>query len=174
MKIQDKIRACHTFRWSNANTARHQTVAEHSWAVAIIADEFCDRMEVDGFTRRNVMLYAVYHDIAEGVLGDVLATTKKRLNGEINALEKELIDGMEGAKPPTKASNEVLKIVKVADRIEALAFISENGVGKHAEKITSNMLSNFKKTYSTAEYSRRFRLQAHTLLNDIIQGEVML
>jgi len=173
MKIQDKVRACHTFRWSNANTIRQQTVAEHSWAVAIIADELCHRLEVDGFTRLNVMQCAMYHDIAEGITGDVLAVTKSRLNGEVNALEKELIDGMEGAKPPADPSYYVKKIVKAADRIEALVFITENGVGRHSEKIIANARRDLSKQYPVSD-GKSFRVAVYVLLNDMTQGDVML
>jgi 5'-deoxynucleotidase YfbR-like HD superfamily hydrolase len=53
-----------------------QTVAEHSWGVALIAVELIERIGSSKMSSELVIRAALYHDLAESVTGDVPAPTK--------------------------------------------------------------------------------------------------
>lgn len=95
MKITDYIRIANTFEAMKRNTrhswlsdGRHESVAEHSWRVTLMAyflkDEFPDA-DID-----KVIKMCLFHDIGEAFTGDIPAfykTTEDEI-AEENTIEK--------------------------------------------------------------------------------------
>jgi len=134
LTLYDYLRASHVKRWHNVNTIRQQTLAEHLYMVTIIAVHLCNFIR-PGF-EKFVAFAALFHDSAEVVLGDTPTPAKRFIRdftGRPNIfdeMEHELMPEipyikMEGVDP--------WPFVRMADRIEAAYWISENGAGTHAE-----------------------------------------
>lgn len=109
LSVRDRLRAGHVSRWHIVNAVREQSLAEHSFNVAIIAMELAERLGFEQWSDR-VAVVALLHDIDEVVEGDIPASAKPRKEWE-----------------PGKWTPE--KIVKVADVMEAYVWITENGLG---------------------------------------------
>lgn len=59
-------------RWHTARTHREQTLAEHSYGVAVLAQQ------LDPQCRKEVILAALWHDLPEYITGDTPAHAKRR------------------------------------------------------------------------------------------------
>lgn len=116
LSIQDKLRAASVKRWHIVATARSQSVAEHSFNVAMIALELCRKLPCATAVglEAEIMHIALHHDLDEVIEGDIPSPQKgDKLWGDINAET----------------------IVRIADLIEAYAFIKEFGQGRHAKEV---------------------------------------
>ena len=114
-KLQELMACCDVTRWHTVNVARQQSVAEHQWAVAMLALEINRRLP--GVNEYTLLLNALYHDTAETESGDPPPSEPTG----------ELIDRI-NRMPPGSA------IVKMADLMEAAWFIQNNAMGKRAEE----------------------------------------
>lgn len=154
LTLYDFLRVGHVKRWHNVNTIRQQTVAEHSYMVTIMAMHMAKKMGADPLFVMIVAAHSLFHDSAEVVLGDTPTPAKRFIrsfteNGSLfDDMEKSLmpgvpyISGLEGALVGDWARREPLQFVKVADRIEAAHWISENGAGNHAEIVKNTAWRN--------------------------------
>jgi hypothetical protein len=127
VKIQDIMRANYVERWQLVNVSRRQTVAEHSFNVAIIVKSIAEEMKFDSGVIDHIMKYALMHDLDEVITGDIPTPTKQRvrdLGVEINDLVCVSIT------PPNYKD-----IIKAADYIDSLWYLNENGVGRHANQV---------------------------------------
>lgn len=131
-------------RWGIVPVIRKQSVAEHSFGVAVISlwlmgisRQACDRAEV--------IECAITHDMKESVTGDVPSTFKRHIKGAVDQFESRM---------PSACYSELTKvIVKLADYLEALAYINEE---KHFGNTTlslieADMLPLFDKAYEKFE-----------------------
>ncbi len=134
MSLKDVYRAMDTKRWQIVKTARAQSVAEHSYMVAMISMFIMEIMGIED--KSEVLRLAMCHDLSEVYTGD-LATPLKRMGGE--TLKKVLSDfesRVYVAGESIKSDNTMAKdIVKIADFIEALAFLSYNTMTPHGFKV---------------------------------------
>lgn len=104
-------------RWHIVQTAREQSLAEHSFNVAQIALSVLRAIgPAEGWEGR-VALAALDHDIDEVITGDAPTPSKGKKAYDFS-----------GPMTPEK-------IVKIADIIEAYIFIREYGLGRHAEAV---------------------------------------
>jgi 5'-deoxynucleotidase YfbR-like HD superfamily hydrolase len=114
MNIQDKLRASSVKRWHIVATSRTQSLAEHQWNVAMIVKELVRRHRPESVALRNqLVLDALEHDLEEVITGDTPTPEKIRRGG-------------------IKENHHLY--VKIADVMEALMFIDEYGVGRHAKQ----------------------------------------
>jgi hypothetical protein len=141
MGLYDFLRAGHVKRWHIVNTATTQTIAEHSYLVTVIALHLFDTMGGDIKSKLDVVIGALFHDAPEIRLGDP-PTPSKRLFREAGG--EDLFDRVESTLLPDGVpygighiNPELYKYIKMADTIEAAAWIEDNGIGRHA-KIASN------------------------------------
>ena len=143
LSVAEQLRACHVRRWHIVQTSREQTLAEHSFAVSVIAGSLASHMKWKGLMHPTEALkllgWALNHDLIEVRTGDVPTPFKKVLRGvggaDIFEKAEDAVDADFGAKYRGIAGTEVEMIVKVADMIESVYFLQDNGVGAHAKAV---------------------------------------
>lgn len=158
----EQLRACHVRRWHIVQTSREQTLAEHSYAVAVIAGTVAARIRWTGLLHDSNQLrlvqWALSHDMIEVRTGDMPTPFKRALEqvagpGVVERAEDVVDRDMAGAHRKIRGT-EVEMIVKLADQIEAIYFLQDNGVGAHARQvldglraILAQMVNEYEKQY---------------------------
>lgn len=66
-------------RWSIVRTLMPQSVAEHSWFVAMYSNDICHIFGLDDFVQLAVLKYAIWHDVDEQFTGDLPGPNKRSL-----------------------------------------------------------------------------------------------
>lgn len=139
INMRDIARAGHVTRWHSVRTAREQTLAEHQYQVAMIARELCARMipQASDSERLTLLEYCLVHDVPELLTGDIPSPMKRRL--EHMLASPEALAVLEASLyPPLKVLQTKLygtayeAIARIADYIDAIVFIAEEGIGTHA------------------------------------------
>lgn len=127
-------------RWGVIKTLRPQSVAEHSFAVAVIAMELAERLghgKVDYTDGMHLLWWSLVHDAPETLTSDIDGKFK-RDNPEFRAA---LVEAEEAAFPWYKITARhvipahVRWTVKAADKIESISFIQMWGKGPRANDI---------------------------------------
>ena len=149
MNIQDIYRAHHIDRWQIVNVTRHQSLAEHSFNVAMIALELNKRIGHEAFKDEYVsdlLLWSLYHDLPEIATGDIASPLKAL----IKAKDPELIERVESAMSSTYSKlKEKFKgsyagaIVKLADLIDGIRYLElyKNPNCRHARETELILIS---------------------------------
>lgn len=135
LKFSDRYRQAEVKRWHIVETARNQTLAEHSFNVMLIARRlFMDL--IGSFTPEQrasiaytLTLYAAFHDEHEVIMGDRPTCAKR--NGDDTKHVSEDMDLIDEGAPEW-----MRRLVSLADSIEAFWFIKEYGIGDYARKTT--------------------------------------
>lgn len=143
LSVAEQLRACHVRRWHIVQTSREQTLAEHSFAVAVITGSLADHMQWKGLMHPakalKLLNWALSHDLIEVRTGDVPTPFKKVLRevggADILGRAEDAVDADFGANYRGIAGTEVEMIVKIADMIESIYFLQDNGVGAHAAAV---------------------------------------
>jgi len=108
-------------RWSIVRTIRSQSVAEHSYYVALMVPRLLREYGVeDPKILLHAVEYALMHDMNEVLTGDIATPIKKRL-------QPDVFDNMsiEFGMKPAHPGELVMAAIKVADLFEAAAFLAE-------------------------------------------------
>lgn len=117
-------------RWHMIDTAKAQSVAEHSAAVALLAfyiARTCPRVYFGAAVA--VATYGLIHDLAEAVTGDIPTITKRHLSGT-KELEYMVLPNFVnfGEVPP----DHVMELIKLCDLADGIRFIQIHGIGQTA------------------------------------------
>lgn len=155
----EQLRACHVRRWHIVQTSREQTLAEHSFAVAVIAGSLAAAMQYKGLMHHGLQLkllqHALAHDLIEVRTGDMPTPFKRFLEkaGGVGIVEKaeDLVDSDHSGSMRTVEGTEIETIVKLADLIEAVYFLQDNGVGAHAKTVLDGLRMNLSVAVNAAE-----------------------
>lgn len=134
VSISEALRLSQVKRYPICHTGRDQNVAEHSYNVMLIATRLVG--EDNPALAREVVMYALTHDMDEVFTGDIPSSFKRRLRAECPAV----IPVLDGA---PKASPKVRLIVKVADLIEAIYFLDEFGGSRWSDEVRYDIWENF-------------------------------
>lgn len=141
MKLQDAYRAHNVKRWQIANVTRHQSLAEHSFNVAVISLDLLKRIlekhhhpELDQhLMQSNLLEWALFHDLPEIFTGDVMSMFKVLIkkNGfdPFTEIEEALIPEFKEAKVGVKDTF-LYPIVKIADLLDGLKYLDLYGNDK--------------------------------------------
>lgn len=113
MELNNMMRAQSVQRWHTIDTSRSQSVAEHSFNVAMIVGTICEQLGYNRGDTDRMMRRALNHDLDEVFNGDPPASSKD---------EVELPQDREQC------------IIKMADLMEAHWFINNYGIGPTGEK----------------------------------------
>lgn len=136
LNLRQKLRSAHVKRWHIVETVRAQTVAEHSFNVLLIAEEIGRLLKLPEEQICRIRTYAIHHDIPEVVIGDMPTPTKKIVSHQYSLY----MDSMRAVDPDSiPANQEVYDVVKLADTIDAICFVTTYGIGKHS-LLVRNML----------------------------------
>ncbi len=141
MKLCDKMRLQHTQRWTIVPTTRPQSVAEHSFNVAIIVEAMMAIAPVSMPTK-SVITSALMHDSEEAILGDMPTPTKSKMRDL--GFDPSQLDAMVSGRA------ELLPIdcryfLKAADLLDSIHFLTNFGTGKRAAAV----LKQLNKAYDT-------------------------
>jgi 5'-deoxynucleotidase YfbR-like HD superfamily hydrolase len=111
-------------RWGIIEMSRDQSVAEHSYNVAIISGYLAraiDRNSEDyRYIEEDCVKWALCHDLTELLTGDIPTPMKTFLNGAILDMEKVQCPEYTHMKNSFDAA--VMEVVKTADYIEAIQY----------------------------------------------------
>lgn len=138
MTPRDLMRAQYVNRWQIVPTTRPQNVAQHSWAVAMLAMDLWLRRTggnpgeaATDVELGRVAVMALWHDAPEVFTGDINTPTKQYLGvkAKLEALEATAGDGYYQS---IDIEGPVKVCVKIADFIEALYWLMEHGEGSYA------------------------------------------
>lgn len=131
MKIQDILLMQDVKRWIIVRTSVQQSNAEHTFNVTMIARAIAKEANMPD---ERIAKYALDHDLDEVMTGDMPSPSKIKLG-----LKGK---GYEGSSKSLCSAEEVL-IVEVADIMEAVIFISENGLGRHGQLVSQKLTKKF-------------------------------
>ena len=136
MKLAEQLRACHVKRWHIVQTSREQTVAEHSFAVAVISGSLAVKMgwpEIDSYAGQLSLLHwALSHDLIEVKTGDIPTPFKAVLGAAALDQAEGVVDAHYAATRREMERTSGGMIVKLADMIDAVWFLTDCGIGNHA------------------------------------------
>lgn len=125
-------------RWVVVKTLRDQNVAEHCFLVAVIAMELLARLDLsdDQQLSMQVMGWSLVHDVPETLTGDIDGKFKR----DYPSVKEAIVEAEAAAFPWYDAyanyiSPKANTIVKLADKIESIAFIRQWGIGTRADDV---------------------------------------
>lgn len=161
LTVYEQLRACHVRRWHIVQTSREQTLAEHSFAVAVIAGSLAAAMRwrelLHDSGKLKLLQWSLAHDIIEVRTGDMPTPFKRELEavggkGIVEKAEDRVDIETMGAYRKVRGTD-VETIVKLADQIEAIFFLQDNGVGAHAKQVLDGLRANLSDMVAEAERS---------------------
>lgn len=160
LNIQDILRAQTVARWNIVGVTRPQSVAEHTFNVVFLSRRLAKAIDIPD---ERIIKYALEHDLNETVLGDIPTPTKKR------ALARgwDLNDLFPGGK--NKVEGVELQIVEIADVMDAVHYMSQYGVGRHATVVKERLLKTLTKRID--ESAPRLRMAAWSVWRELTIGE---
>lgn len=145
MTPRDLMRAQYVNRWQIVPTSRPQNVAQHSWAVAMLAmDLWCRRTggqpgeAATDVELGKIAVMALWHDAPEVFTGDVNTPTKIYLEAafRLNRLEmtagRDYVNAVAAGDTSDDEHDLLIKAVKIADFLEAMYWLMEHGEGHYA------------------------------------------
>jgi len=119
-------------RWGILRNIRNQSVAEHSYYVALYAEQLAELIMWDG-NHVDVVRYALVHDIDETITGDIPGPVKraafdkeKTWNKIRGAMAQRF--GLRTVRQFHTVNAEVKAIVSVADSIDEIAYLMEETI----------------------------------------------
>ena len=140
--FEETMRLSNIKRWGIVEMSRPQSVAEHSYNVAMISTMVMNRLSRGGrgithTLRLAVVEWALVHDLPELVTGDIPTPIKSMIKGPLATAERALFHTMalhEEALPPL-----ALAICKAADLIDAIQFATKFCVDSRRREIINGL-----------------------------------
>lgn len=124
--LGDIWRMSYLKRWQILADMRQQSVAEHSYNTGVISAEIASRAGLGSYVVECVVTCSTFHDFDEIYTGDIPTVTKQTIGGGNLDYIMDTIGGLP-AFANTKYTGLTKQIVKLADLIEAAAYITING-----------------------------------------------
>lgn len=133
--IDKLMDVCYVARWSMVGTHMQQSVAEHSFNVAMLAMEIRKRMyNTSHYSEQEVCYFALIHDIREAYTGDIPTPTKIRMKAA--GFDP---DDVADAPDELPCPPHIASIIKAADLIECHIFISAHGAGGRGRAVAAEV-----------------------------------
>ena len=169
MKIKELMRTGHVKRWHIVRVGREQTIAEHMYRVWLICEEIGARSHMEWHRRIQMERIALVHDIPEVVMGDIPTPTKLVIGDNTECLDK-LEEGIDKVNQwfiqEMRESDPILvDVVKLADMIEAIHFLKEEGIGDHARSVRSLITDQY---HDKLKNTRQKYPEHATLLDSVV------
>lgn len=163
MSVQDQMRLVQVSRWNTVPVTRGQSVAEHSWVVAVLYREYLIRAGHDIHRIDTGTVQAMYHDVTESIIGDIPTPTKSFLGESFRKMENML-------QIPYDMTAHERGALKVCDLLESLWYLDMYGVGKHAEMVQDGISKRMNKLIS----SHPDKFIMINLIGDVLAGELSI
>jgi len=142
--------------WLKRGVPRPESVAAHSFAVALLAAVFAD---LRGVNALDAVRMALIHDLPEAVTGDLTPEMKKEKRAEVEKIERRMFEDLAKSLPKgigskyfdawlrySRCEDDVAKLVRDLDKLEmglqAIAYIKEGY--KEAREIYESALKEIK------------------------------
>ncbi len=134
-----KIRSLrHTRRFNFHHCNKYETVAEHSFYVAMIAYELAKDLDYNTKQIYRTTVYALHHDIEESVTGDIPFLVKRKM-ANISVIEYEALQEL-GYDPEIFAKmrlkHNIASVVGFADAYELKMYLEEERLSGNASLFT--------------------------------------
>lgn len=180
LSLADLARSGHVTRWHSVRTSRDQTLAEHHYMVIRISNKLAKEILGPDLTDSfllQIMEYASLHDTPELLMGDLPSPLKHHIerisggNNPIDAIEHAIAPWLTRMKQEMRPEH--LLLVKLADIIDALVFITLEGVGEHAQQVIRILHKMLEEKLNLGikrypQYPWKYTL---TLLNELLQNK---
>ncbi len=125
-------------RWGIIEMSREQSVAEHSYNVALIAGALaCAIFEDKCCIVNEVVEWALVHDMPELVSGDIPTPVKRHLGAALYEMEEHMFPKLMERK--NEASPAALATVKLADFVDAIQFAQRFCIDPRKDRILADM-----------------------------------
>lgn len=140
LTLEQRLRTAHVTRWQIVRVARQQTLAEHLYLVRTIVLEIARAAGLTGDETRLAEQWALEHDVPEVITGDLATPVKAAIrqavphDDPIRTIELSLSESYAGLYSRVKGTA-VQDLVKMADLIEAVHFLTIEGMGPHAYSV---------------------------------------
>jgi 5'-deoxynucleotidase YfbR-like HD superfamily hydrolase len=140
--FQEVMRLSSIKRWGIIEMSRQQSVAEHSFNVAVISHYLITEIQdvaISYAMHSQIMLLALTHDLTELVTGDLPTPMKQFVGKAIDEMEQSYFPKLIDFKGQT--STLIQRIVKIADTIDAIQFAKKFCVDSRREAIIGEMVT---------------------------------
>ena len=127
-----------TYRHCDTAPGRRESVAEHSWRVALMAALLANEPEFATLDTQKILLMSLIHDLGEAFTGDtpsfykteeIAQTEKERFNAWINGFPATLCDQWRDLLAEMEAlSSQEAKVYKALDKLEAVLSHDESDI----------------------------------------------
>lgn len=143
MKITDIVKTGHVNRFQIVRTQREQTIAEHMYQTAMIADLLAREIvpDWDDDTRNKLVWLCLIHDIPEVMSGDIPTPAKShaKIHEGEQDVTREFWRDRVGRPKVEKIDPLMMDIMKLADLVEPILFLSIEAVDARAKEICTQM-----------------------------------
>lgn len=145
--FQQVMRLSSIKRWAVIEMSRDQSVAEHSYNVAMISMALIDKITSQypgAWTRprQEILHWALVHDLPELVTGDLPTPIKAHIGSAVNELEEKLFPKYSKMKESMERNVDLRiaqGIVKAADWIDAIQYAEKYCVDSRRNEIIDEM-----------------------------------
>ncbi len=182
INLQDISRSGHVTRWHSVRTLRDQTLAEHHYMVTMLVNKMVKDIPTEPLSDSERLLlieYSLWHDTPELLMGDLASPLKRRVedicgsNNPIEQIEKEIAPWLATLSEKIKAKPELHIIFKLADTMDAIVFINQEGIGSHAKAVEKGLENSFHNKIASGEKVNpdyKWHI-AKEILDDLINGQ---
>ena len=181
INLQDISRSGHVTRWHSVRTLRDQTLAEHHYMVTMLVNKMVKEIPIEPIKDSERLLlieYALWHDTPELLMGDIASPLKRRIedisgkNNPIKQIEKEIAPWLSTLSEKIEAKPELHIIFKLADVMDAIIFINQEGIGNHANAVTKSLENTFlNKVSAGKKINPDYKWHiAEEILHDLLHG----
>lgn len=177
----DILRTADVNRWHAVKTLRPQSNAEHMYLVTWIGRLIAKRIYPDMTMEENytLLMWLMVHDVPESITGDLPTPIKRYLEryfpegvDPLDDLESEICPEYKFWKSKVKGTP-LRRIAKLADQIEMVIFLQEEGIGKYAKTIQERLSKSINNLIveSHEKYPELKWLEIHNFLSEIAASE---
>ncbi len=141
--LYDTMNLSNIKRWGIIDMSREQSVAEHSYNVAMISSYLINHINTSTFDadllKCQTVSWALVHDLPEILSGDIPTPMKSYLKDSISKMEEEKFPKWHQFKETIEGTL-VQKIVKVADFVDAIQFAKRYCIDERKSEIIEEMV----------------------------------
>lgn len=152
--LAERMRTAHVNRWQIVRTVRQQTLAEHLYLVRVLTVAFCKAAQLSDSETQLAEQWALEHDVPEVKTGDINTPIKDAMRRAVPAgdpiktIELSMSSSYANLYDRVKTDYPHLRqIVKLADIVEAIAFITIEGLGAHALEAKQGLYRDYNSLY---------------------------